>query len=290
MSVGGDIDPGMGEAPDGDDAEAQFQADLAAAEADENQNAIEIEMAVLGASRAALAADPALAQQQARPLVAVAGAVAPVAADVAVDPVPDPDDDAQNNALAAVEAVAAEAPQADRDYNLNRWALMFGAGGTLVGLASMIYTAVKDHESGSTDPSPNVPPAVDAQISRLCALWGTGSDTAFWTHLADYVDHDATTNDPLTFGDQVQFMNYTIDLWPDTKGWMWDTATDRARVVSDLIAEYGKQKKTSDMYRLVTTYQHVDASSGVATVMPRAVAAARLRLALAVVLYPVVPS
>lgn len=123
-------------------------------------------------------------------------------------------------------------------------------------------------------------------LRKLVELWGTGQDTAFWNHLADYVDNvnaDTTLGKPLTLGDQVLFMGYTIDLWPNMYGWIWPSTTSRAQVVQDIVEAYQARGRTGDMYRFVTTYTTLNASTQQKQIMPRAIAASQLRVALAVV-------
>lgn len=207
-----------------------------------------------------------------------------------INPEPDPEDSHQRASLDRVQREQAKASQEDRDYNVARWTMIWTAVGAvaaglgvLIGSVYTLYLAIQGAESGNPDPA--LPPAVNKAVRTLVELFGTGQDGAFWKRLADYVDADARGDhgeSRLTLGDQVLFMRYTIDLWPDTGGWMWDTATDRAHVVTDLVGAYQARQSISDMYRLVTTYTALNGATQ-QQVMPRAIAAKQLAVALAVI-------
>lgn len=283
-TVDGDGDDANQSDPNSENAAQQELEDAAASEEDEDSDALAVERSVYESAIELVAIDPSL---NAIPQAAVAGSEPPAVVEATVDLEPDPLDDAQNAALAQVQSHAAAASQEVRNYNLNRYMMVFTAVGSIAAAAGLIYSAIHDKEAGKDN---TATPALNSQVQTLVQLWGTGNDTAYWTHLANYVDQDSSTTSPLSLGDQVQFMSYTIDIWPDINGWMWNSATDKAKVVLDLIAEYDKNKKVSDIYRLVTTYTATNANTGVKAIMPRAIAAARLQIALSSIIYPTIPS
>lgn len=279
-------DPGS--APSESDQDEVFESALEYAEEDED--AEERQMVEM----ASVAVDQAVSSGAAAgvnvPSAALAGAEPPAVAVPAVNPAPDPADAGHAAAVAHVQEQQAEVDQEDRNFNLNRWGVIFGAVSAVIAIASLIYAIIKGSESSANDAldstDPVIPPDVAAKVHQAVAAYGVGHDAAYWNHLADYVEQADASANPFTLGDEVLFMGYTMDCWPDTGNWMWPAAADRAKVVEDLVAAYKASQSTAAMYRLVTTYTAPNASTGQPEVMPRAVAADRLQTALAVLIYP----
>ena len=61
-------------------------------------------------------------------------------------------DSSHARALGQVERQQAGASQEDRNYNLNRWMLLFGVISAVSGVGAFIYEVIKGQESGNPDP------------------------------------------------------------------------------------------------------------------------------------------
>lgn len=165
-----------------------------------------------------------------------------------------------------------EADEKDKKWNTEK----FIAASTAilavgVALSDIIYQIISDKNKDKDDSNVPTDEETKKKIRELVKKWNEQTDKEYWENMAVYVEQN---NDTCTLGDQILFMNYTIDLFPGIS-WIWDTASDKADMVDRLYDIYKKSgSKTSEMFRQVTSLKYND------MVMPRPVAADVLRYAL----------
>jgi hypothetical protein len=174
------------------------------------------------------------------------------------------------NRLDAAMRDIARASEGDKKWNTEKYiAASTAILAVGVALADIIYQILSDTAKGKSDS--NVPTDEDtkAKIRELIKKWNGQSDADYWNNLALYVEKNECS-----VGDQILFMNYTIDLYPGVP-WIWETASDKADMVDrafDLYTSAGSE--TREMYKQISSFQYKDVS------LPRPVAADVLRYAL----------
>jgi hypothetical protein len=190
--------------------------------------------------------------------------------------------DVLRSKLATATTRLAEATDASRSLNLQRFLLFNGFLSTSVAAAALIYTVV--HALQAQQPAPAVVPAdTTTAIRDLVRQWNAEPDARYWSDLAGYVGTPSRLPQ-LTLADQILFMSYTIDLSPASQVWVWDKASDIDPLVTMLVDEYNAKGNTAAMYLLAPTLKYKGAS------IPRGVTATLLRWALSQILIVLDPS
>ena len=180
-----------------------------------------------------------------------------------------------NNAQVGQDLSKASVDQ--KNLNLQRflalWSIFSGSGT----IAISIYALMKAENTKEPTGVPVTPDTTQA-VAQLVKLWTNLSDKEYWEDLANYADPKAPHAMSLTLGDQVLFMNYTIDLSP-TLPFIWQSSDDLTIKVNELYALYANNANTTPMlYRHICDMRYKDAA------LPRPVAATLLRYALTKIL------
>ncbi|MFL6127678.1 MAG: hypothetical protein ACJ73E_01255 [Mycobacteriales bacterium] len=188
----------------------------------------------------------------------------------------DPEPDARLTELLtrldSLTAASAKSRDASKKYSCSRYLAAF-FGLSAIGAAAVLlveYLSRSSHDQ-PTDDITSIPADVLDQIRELVRTWKDQDEKAYWESLASYLEKNPAA---LTRLDQIVFMNYTIQLCPPARPFLWDSAKDKAATADKLVETSKGGADLPGMYRSVSALRYNDAP------LPRAVAADVLRLAL----------
>jgi hypothetical protein len=162
-----------------------------------------------------------------------------------------------------------------------RW--LFISIGILItgGTAFGAYELVRRRMKGEGADDIPIPDDVRKAVEDLVTKWKTEPDATFWNDFAAAIDTGLVVGgkaQEFTIADQIVFLNFTIEVNPLKDLWVWDHTQDILDNAEAIKKIYDTGKKISDIYRHVVEVK--GKNGGGLQVMPRAIAAAQLKLVL----------